>query len=219
MDWASSLETTTIIWIAAVIGFVVLIVVIYRNWASTRRIINPRNIDQQLIKEELRDAKRSAVAGESKHMVIVGDLAIKQEKPKKIIGMNPYPKFVTIFYYENFWTWGLVDVYRPLAPNGFESKYIRIQGIGIKTIKGRGTVVPNSISGISWEEVVREVLEFRLQNHLAWGVAQSSSQLNTGMYEATQLKTDRGNGLLSGIDEYQFKELAKDGAEKFVGRR
>lgn len=217
MDTSSAIASSTLIWAAALIGVGILLLYVFRDWNSSRRILKAKDIDQQLVKEELRDAKRCAKARKGSKFVIMGDRAIEAEAPKKIIGMIFTRKFVTIYFYENFWTWGVVDVFRPLAPYGFDSKHIRINGIGIKTVKGRSTVTPNSESGISWEEVEREWHAFRIANHMSWAVAQSASQLNKGIYDATVLKGEQAKGsVLSNIDEYQFKELAKQGAEKFV---
>lgn len=215
MDWGASIETATLMWIAALIGIFFIILYIFRDWNSSKRMMKAKDIDQQIIKEELRDAKRCARARKSSYLVIQGDLSVEPEPAKKILGIAFHRDFVSIFYLENFWSWAVVDVYRKLAPFGFESKYIRVNGISIRTVKGRGTVIPNSFSGVSEEEVLREWQHFRLENHLNWGISQSQSQLNKGMYDAVVLKGEKG-GLLTNVDNYEFKEIAKKGAETFV---
>ncbi len=208
-----NLELTTLMWIGA---FLLVIALGYhfwfKKWKWSRDILKGKNIDQQMISDEMRDAKRGKKSDDAQYLILVGDNSIEE----KVIGKvkySPLPgrDFVTVFIDEDIFNMGIYDIYRPMAPAGFDSRNIKVKGIAPYTIKGRTTFIPSADSGCSWEEVYTKWNEYKLQKHLGYAIAQSFTQMNKGIFEAMAMKATSEADVVKDMQSWDYMKMAKDG--------
>ena len=107
-DW--SMESTTLIWAAVLMVVGLVFLHFFREWKASKKELVAKNIDQQIAKEELKDAKRAGKIKKGDFIVLTGDRAHNQVKLGKIVGFLPMHDFTTFFYKESAWSLNILDV-------------------------------------------------------------------------------------------------------------
>lgn len=209
-----SMEGTTLLLLGVLVLILGTTFYLLKEYKTKRKTMDAKNIDQQMIKEEMYDAKKNAKNYKGSKIILEGDKSIMAcELGKVSKGLKPYPKFVTVFISDSPWSHGIVDIYRPLAPAGFDSKTIVVKGIGLHTKKGRSTVIPSADSGVSLEEVRKEWNDFKKENHLEMGIAQSITMVNKGIFEASNMKGTTEKEVVKNMDGWDYVDLASKGVK------
>ena len=218
MDYG--LEMSSLIWVVAIGAVGAIFIYFMREWQASKRELTSKNIDQLIVKTEYKDAKKNGRTKKGDFVILVGDRKHQNVILGKIIGFLPFGNFWTFFVQDvnakglsKLWSFEVYDVFYKLLPSGLDSLNLQIKGITGVTIKGRTIVLPNHVSKVSNDEVIKAWIKYKRRKHLLWAESQMSSQLNKGVFEAINMTPASEEEVSQNMDGYDFLKIAKE-AEK-----